>query len=208
MNRILLLSVCFISVLHAQAGGFIDAFADPADKVRLLERGKWTLSEGTASCISDPELYKKYANHGPIVRWSQDFTEGSIEFEMKSSGCQRVVFTLNGDGHVFRVITAGKTDKLPAGVKPATSRIIAWPTKSSKTNKGDALKPKGLPDLDSVSDKWTKVKLEIKGDAGTLAIGDWETALKHPALAREKSSITLSFAFGELAVRNVKVATP
>ena len=81
-------------------------------------------------------------------------------------------------------------------------------TKSSKENKGDSLKPPELPSLDTINTQWTKLKMTVKGDTGTLTIRAWQTELKHAALQREKKETTMSFAFGQLAIRKVKLLTP
>lgn len=189
---------------------FAKEYVDPLDSEkhtdRSAERGAWTFQSGEARCVADPELYKKFKNHGPIIRWSGDFKEVTAEMEMKATDCQRVVFTLNGEGHVFRTILSGRPAK--KGAKPTQSRLIAWAEKSSKENKGTVMKPDGLPNLESIDGQWVKLQLSIKGDTGTLSIGEFETPLDHAALSRDKNSITLSFASGDIALRNVNFITP
>ncbi|WP_250927394.1 hypothetical protein [Aporhodopirellula aestuarii] len=169
-------------------------------------RGQWTYRDNVATAVCDPELYAKHKNHGPMLSWPVTFKEGQIEFEMKATDCQRVVFTLNGDGHVFRVTLADETDACQAGASRVPTRLIAWETKSSKQNKGDTIKPKGLPDLPAIQDQWVRLNLDIEGEHAKLSIGDFQTSLDHPALARDKSAITLTFAHGSLAVRNYRMA--
>lgn len=207
MKTVFALLAAFILLsTSAPAKEFVDSFQSDANPDRRAERGAWVFKNGEASCVADPELYKKFKNHGPIIRWSGDFKKVDVELEMKATDCQRVVFTLNGDGHVFRVILAGRPVK--EGQRAVTSRLIAWAEKSSKENKGDTTKPKGLPNLDAIDTKWVKLNLSIKGQTGELSIGDFKTTLDHAALARDKNSITLSFASGDIAIRNVKVNTP
>jgi hypothetical protein len=181
-----------------------DDFSDPKLEGRAAQRGDWKFSDKTASCIADEALYKKYANHGPIIRWASEFVDGTIEFEMKSTKGQRVIFTLNGDGHVFRVLLCNDADSVSKGAPKVASRILAWAEKSSKKNQGDTFKPEGLPSLAAVDDKWVKVSLSVNKGKANLAIGDFKTEIEHASLARDKNSITLSFAFGEFAVRSFK----
>lgn len=179
-----------------------DDFDDPEFKGRQAERGAWQFNEGVASCVADPVLYKEYKNHGPILKWPRKFEDARIQFEMRARDCQRVVFTLNGDGHIFRVTLADERPDAPAGTSKVPTRLIAWATKSSKQNKGDTIKPKGLPDLSMVNDEWVTVKLDVKGKHAVLNIGDFRAEISHAALAREKNTVMLTFAHGEIAVRN------
>ena len=187
---------------------FRDDFSQAALADRLAERGEWRFEGGVASCVADPELYKQYKNHGPILKWPREFTEGAIEFEMKAEGCQRVVFTLNEEGHVFRVTLADETEGATGGASKVPTRLIGWSTQSSKENKGDTLLPEGLPDLSAIDGKWVRVKLVVKGEGATLQIGDdFETEIEHASLGRAKSMIMLTFAHGRLAVRDFQFST-
>ena len=179
----------------------VDNFGDAKFKGRQAERGSWQFKDGFASCVADPVLYKKFKNHGPILKWPRKFEDAKIQFEMKAKDCQRVVFTLNGDGHIFRVTLADERPDAPAGTSKVPTRLIAWATKSSKQNKGDTIKPKGMPDLTDVNDEWVTVKLDVKGTQAVLSIGEFQTEIRHAALAREKNMIMLTFAHGEIEVR-------
>lgn len=179
----------------------VDEFQSAEFKGRVAERGEWQFKDGIASCVSDRDLYRKYRNHGPILKWPREFHDASIEFEMKAADCQRVVFTLNGDGHIFRVTLADERANAPAGQSKVPTRVIAWATKSSKQNKGDTIKPKKMPDLPAVNGKWVPVQLNVKGERATLKIGEFETEIKHAALGRNKNMVMLTFAHGQLAVR-------
>lgn len=185
-----------------QTQAFVDDFGDAEFNGRQAERGAWQFNDGVASCVADPVLYKKYKNHGPILKWPRKFEDAHIQFEMKAKDCQRVVFTLNGDGHIFRVTLADERPDAPAGTSKVPTRLIAWATKSSKQNKGDTIKPNGLPDLSILNDEWVKVNLDVKGKHAVLAIGDFQAEISHAALARDKSMVMLTFAHGEIAVRN------
>lgn len=198
-----LFAACFFS-LPLSAAELVDDFSSAESKTRLAERGAWTFENNTATCVADPELYRKFANHGPILKWPHEFNEGTIEFEMKPAECQRVVFTLNGDGHIFRVSLIDATRALTPAQARSQSRVLAWATKSSKQNKGDAIKPRGLPNLPAIGGKWTRVKLTVKGEQAGLQIGDFKTLIDHAALGRDKNMVTLSFASGSLAVRKFR----
>lgn len=186
---------------------FVDDFGSGKLEGRQAERGQWEFQDGIASCVADPDLYKKFKNHGPIIKWPREFSDAAIQFEMKANDCQRVVFTLNGDGHIFRVTLADESPDAPAGTSKVPTRIIAWATKSSKQNKGDTIKPKSMPDLPSVNEKWVQVKLNVIGKRAILSIGDFQTEIDHAALARAKNMVMLTFAHGELSVRNLRIQT-
>jgi hypothetical protein len=185
----------------------VDDFTRPDLEGRLAERGEWKFEDGEASAVADAELYKKYKNHGPILKWSGEFNDATISFEMKAMDCQRVVFTLNGDGHIFRVTLADETPQATAGASKVPTRVIAWATTSSKENKGDTIAPEGLPDLPKINGEWVTVRLTVEGDQGELSIGDFKTAITHDALARDKNMVMLTFAHGALAVRNFRMTS-
>ena len=50
-------------------GDIKDSLSTEKFENRTAERGDWSFQEGIASVVSDPELYKKYTNHGPILKW-------------------------------------------------------------------------------------------------------------------------------------------
>ncbi len=207
MNISVTICMAFLIVATGAAGdeitnAFVDDFGAADFKGRQAERGAWQFNDGVARCVSDPGLYKKFKNHGPILKWPRKFEDGKIQFEMKAKNCQRVVLTLNGDGHIFRATLADERPDAPAGTSKVPTRLIAWATKSSKQNKGDTIKPKGMPDLSVVNDEWVTVMLDVKGKHAVLAIGDFQAAISHVALAREKNMIMLTFAHGEIAVRD------
>ena len=122
---ITILALLFGVMTGAQAAGFRDDFAHSKSSIRQALRGDWKFENNTASCVSDPELYKKFKNHGHILRWPAAFTDGAVEFEFQSKGCQRIVITLNEDGHVFRIALSDEQ----------RTRIFGWIGKSSKQNK-------------------------------------------------------------------------
>ena len=201
-HRIVWIAVVMFSAVPGFSNDLIDPFAAKKFETREAERGDWSFQDGVASVVSDPVLYKKYSNHGPILKWAVDCSQGKTVFGMKPSGCQRVVFTLNGDGHVFRISLINPEKAMSPWQKKSKSRMIAWAEKSSKTNKGDSLQPKGFPSLGALDDKWTQVSVDIHGDMASVAIGDFRTEIQHAAMQREKAQITISFASGSLQVRD------
>lgn len=206
LQHLILASFLFANVA-TQAQEFVDDFSTPQFEGRLAERGEWKFEDGIASCVADPDLYKQFKNHGPILKWPREFNDATIEFEMKPRDCQRVVFTLNGQGHIFRVTLADETPDAPAGTSKVPTRIIAWATQSSKQNKGDASQPDNMPDLPAVNGKWVKIKLAVKGDHADLTIGKFQTQIDHAALGRDKNMVMLTFAHGELSVRDFRMVS-
>ncbi len=205
--RHLSLAIGLLVSAHASAEDFVDDFSRPNLEGRLAERGDWKFENHQARAVADPELYRQFKNHGPILKWPREFNDARIRFEMKAVDCQRVVFTLNGDGHVFRVALADETVDSKAGPSRVPTRIIAWATTSSKENLGDTIEVEGLPDVPAINGRWVPVTLSIKGDRGELSIGDFKTTIQHPALARDKNLVMLTFAHGELAVRDFRMTS-
>ncbi|WP_404309528.1 hypothetical protein [Neorhodopirellula lusitana] len=210
----LLVLCCFVPIATAESTptdtadktqAIVDDFASSEHPVRTARRGEWLFENHEATCVADLKLFKQFNNHGPILTWPYRFSEGTVEMEIKPVDCQRVVFTLNGDGHVFRVTLADEREEAPAGKSRVPNRLIAWATKSSKQNKGDTIVPDGMPNLPAVNNQWVKLKLDVDGDIAKLRIGDFESEIKHPALAREKTNVTITFAFGKMSVRNVRI---
>ena len=175
--------------------GFQDDFSDAKSKTRQALRGDWKFENGIASCVSDPELYRKYANHGPILRWPAEFTDGTLEFEFQPKDCERVIITLNEKGHVFRMLFH----------EPAKTKFFGWIGQSSKTNKPKVIAKDGVPSVSELNGKWVKAKVVFKGKMADITYGDYHVSLKHESIGRRKGEFTISFASGELSVRNVKL---
>jgi hypothetical protein len=186
---------------------FVDDFRSAELEGRQAERGEWQFHNGVASCVADPVLYKQFKNHGPILKWPRELNDSTIEFEMKAENCGRVVFTLNGDGYIFRVTLADERPDAPAGKSRVPTRLIAWATQSSKQNKGDSIKPERMPDLPAVNGKWVRMQLTVKGKRASLTIGDFRTEINHAALARDKNMVLFTFAHGKLSVRKFRITS-
>ncbi len=195
MIRLSLLLLLLIPAAITQATVLIDGFSGPKHENRQALRGEWVYQDGVASCVSDPELYKEFKNHGPILRWPAKFTDGTVEFEFKPQDCQRVVITLNEEGHVFRISLR----------EPERTSIFGWIGRSSKENKSQEIAKEAVPSLDQLNGKWTKVKMSFKGDQARIQIGDYKANLQHGSIGRKKGEFTFSFAFGSCSIRNVSV---
>lgn len=187
--------VVLILIPFACGDGFQDDFSDAKSKTRQALRGDWKFDHGIASCVSDPELYRKFANHGPILRWPAEFTDGTLEFEFQPKDCERVIITLNEKGHVFRMLFH----------EPAKTKFIGWIGQSSRTNKPKVVANEGVPSIGDLNGKWVKAKVVFKGKTADVTYGDYNARLKHESIGRRKGEFTISFASGELSVRNVKL---
>jgi hypothetical protein len=51
------------------------------------------------------------------------------------------------------------------------------------------------------------VKLDVKVRRAMLTIGDFQTEINHAARARDKNMVMLTFAHGDLSVRNVRISS-
>ena len=183
-----------VDSVHAQA--LTDDFSDPNSKSRSALRGEWEFKSNVASCIADPELYKKFNNHGPILRWPVKMTDGTVSFEFQAFEVQRLVLTFNDEGHVFR---ASFRDD-------GRSSIFGWIGQSSKENKPKTIRKDGVPSIKTLNGKlWAVCEIKIEGDSAHFRMGDYTADLKHPSIARKKGEFTISFASGRFSIRNFRV---
>lgn len=195
-KRYLILPLLLLFVNPLSAEEFKDDFSDAHLKNRQALRGDWEFSDNVASCKADPELYKKFNNHGPILRWPVEMTDGKVEFEFQTVDVQRLVITFNDKGHVFRISL--KDDD--------NSSIFGWIGQSSKENKPKRIAKDGVPSMKDLNGKlWAVFRMEVKGDQAKLRIGNYSAELKHPSIARKKGEFTISFASGEFRVRDLKI---
>jgi hypothetical protein len=150
-----------ISPLTAYAEGVGDDFPSAEHPTREAPPGEWSSANHVATCVSDPKHYEEFVDHGPILRWPCDLVDGTLTFDVKPEGSQRLVITCNGDGHILR-ITLRDDDK---------SQTIGWVGTSSKENKGDKLMKKPLPNTTELNGQWVSVKLVMTGGQGALSSG-------------------------------------
>jgi hypothetical protein len=155
------------------------------------KRGLWKIADGIATCTQDDALYAKNKDHGPVIWYHVTFTNGTVKFAFKPEKLKNFVFTLNGEGHVFRFVTA-----------PTGTSVRAWPQGSHDAV--SLLDPKpGTPAL--TEGAWTQAEMKFEGKRCTLKLGDFQQTFEHAAIAREKTKIGLGFSFGTLSVRDVSV---
>lgn len=180
----------------AVAGELVDDFSNPKMENRRALRGEWQFQDNVASCVADPELYKKFNNHGPILRWPVEMTDGTVQFEFRAVDVQRMVITFNETGHVLRASLN----------EPGRSSIFGWIGQSSKENKPKVIAKDGVPSMNDLNGKlWAVFRMTIQGDTADVRIGNYTATLKHPSIAREKGEFTISFASGKLMVRDMKI---
>lgn len=193
----------FLCALALSTQGFTQSFSDSfiSEKhpIRKALRGDWQFNNNGAFCDSDPALFKKYSNHGPILRWPvKAFRDGIIEYEFKRTGSKRIVFTLNGtDGHVFRV-------KNGDGGRWTKTSIYSWPEppKKPRQKSGNLRYVTKATSYAALNNQWVKVRFEFKADMLSMMMGEESVTLQHENFRRLKSEITLAFTSGRLAVRN------
>jgi hypothetical protein len=154
-------------------------------------RGVWKIADGIATCTQDDSLYAKNKDHGPVIWYNVAFTDGTVKFAIKPERVKNFVFTLNGEGHVFRFVTA-----------PTGTGVRAWPQGSHDAVSLLAAKPE-TPALKD--DAWLQAELKFEGKRCTLKLGDFQQTFEHDAIARSKTKMGLGFAFGTLDVRDVSV---
>lgn len=196
MNSFRITVLLVLAALAGNASAAVrDDFSSAKHALRQALRGDWKFANNAAHCVSDPEDYKKYKNHGPILRWPCKFTDGTVEFEFKPKDCQRIVITLNEEGHVFRISLNDEQ----------RTRIFGWVGRSSKTNKPKTIAKEGVPTAAALNGKWVKGRLAFQGDVAQVKIGDYSARLRHPSIGRRKGEFTISFALGECAFRKVWV---
>jgi len=202
-KRTLLLLAC-VSIAVSAADSQ-DDYRNPRSPHREAKRGDWHFEKGKAHCVSDPELYIKYKNHGPIISWDFDpFKNCEISTIFSPQNCQRVVLTLNSEeGHVFRISLTDNAKKW------SQTRIYGWegPSKLKKEFPKIIFAKKGVPTIDELNGTDVPFMLSVSGSTVKVQIGSYSTTIETPAAARAKNQFTISFASGEctLAPVNVKI---
>lgn len=165
-----------------------------ASRDLAAKRGVWKIADGIATCTQDDALYAKNQDHGPVIWYHVTFTDGTVKFAIKPEKVKSFVFTLNGEGHVFRFVTA-----------PTGTWVRAWPQGSHDGASLLESKP-GTPALKDGT--WLQAELKFEGKRCTLKLGDFQQTFEHDAIARTKTKMGLGFAFGTLAVRDVSLVKP
>lgn len=171
---------------------FKDSFTEAtAVPERRAMRGDWQIAEGIAKCIQDDELYKKNKDHGPILFYDLPTKDATHRFAFKPSGCETVVFTLNGEGgHVFRMVTSARG-----------SGFRAFPPGDEKS-----IQTRNEPEWKLAEGTWTEVMVTLKGPTATVKFGDREAVtVEHESYAAAKVNFSLGFSFGTLEVKEISV---
>ncbi len=185
---------CFASTSHAGEVLASDDYTQSTQEGRRAMRGDWKIGEGTAHCVQDDELYKKFKDHGPVIWYDVDYHNAVIEFEYKVEGAKTFVFTVNGkDGHVFRYVSSPDRG----------TRILVWPAENNPDHKSKALNAEG-PNLPL--GEWVKAKVTLQGTHATVEIGDFKAEVESPTYDVDKVVVGLGFSFGEATYRNFKLS--
>ncbi len=87
------------------------------------------------------------------------------------------------------------------------TQFFGWIGQSSKTNKPKIIAKEGVPTINDLNGNWIKSKIVFQGDTADITYGDYKATLKHASIGRKKGEFTISFASGEMAVRNVRLTT-
>lgn len=184
--------VCGSSSAAEPTKPYVDDFSQAKLAGRSAVRGNWKITDGTARCTQDDELYKKHKDHGPVIWYQAPFQDATVKFSFRPEGCKTFVFTINGaDGHIFRFVST-----------TAFTNILAFPTDGSEhkslplNRAGPALKP----------GEWTDVVVEFQGKQAVVRIGkDFTATVEHIAIAQPKTTVGLGFSFGTLGVKNFSI---
>lgn len=171
---------------------FKDDF-DAATKVpeRRAMRGDWQIDDGIARVTQDDELYKKYKDHGPILFYDVATTDATFRYAFKAEGCKTVVFTINGDGHVFRIVSSEKGTSVRAFPPSGEQKSISTSQQKDWTLKDG---------------EWTEVEVMVDGETVTISFGEHEpVTVEHTSHANEKTNFSIGHSFGTLSVKNLTV---
>lgn len=188
----LLLSLSFASTAFAKPPLLKDAFdADTEVPERRAMRGVWRIGGGVATVTQDDELYKKYKDHGPIVFYDLPTTNATFRYAVKPEGCKSVVFTINGDGHVFRFVTGERGTNVRAFPPTGDHKSI------STAQQPEWLLPEG---------EWTEVEVKVNGENVIVKFGDHvPLTVEHATYSNRKTNFSIGHSFGTLSIKNVVV---
>ena len=166
-----------------------DDFAEKQMAKRVFLRGEWTVANGVASVVQDDEIYRKFNNHGPIIRYDFPFEDAIINFDYKGNGMRAFHCTVNGDDKwgLFRL-----------GMNPTQSRLWTW-VDGEGVNLFD-----GGPSLKD--DEWVSVTIEFCGDTVAVYVGDeFQKTVTHSNFAKPKLFTGVRHAFGSFNMRNFSI---
>ncbi len=193
LSAVLLTGVLAAATVPAGESSFRDAFVASAPvPERRAMRGDWNIAEGVARCTQDDLLYKKYKNHGPILFYDFPTTDATFRCVVKPTGCQSLVFTLNGTGgHVFRLIARAKG-----------TTLLAFPPDSEKP-----VETGSRPEWKLREGEWTEIVVTLKGSKAIVSLAGREPiTVEHDTYGTPKVNFSVGFAFGTLEVKGIEVA--
>ena len=172
--------------------GLLDSFTTEQFANRRLLRGEWRVGDGVARVTQDDALYKQFKNHGPIAFYDLPMVDVRVSFEVRLEDAKRFIFTLNGrGGHVFRLLQ-----------NEANAAAIAYEDKGGKH--APLRLDTALPYVRS--GEWIRYEIELRGDEAAFSIGDtFRKTVRHPSFAGEKTNLSLSFHYGSMAIRGLRV---
>lgn len=160
---------------------------------RQSARGDWKVKDSTISAPFDEALYKKFNDHGPMVRYSFDSSNDlTIEMEVMMSGISKLCFQVdNGEGHLLKAIINGTGKGSVRGFKGKESDVIGKIKGSVKEN------------------VWIPVKLTFSGNKLTFSLnGGKPKIFEHPAFQKGKSKFVYKFEKGRLSARKLQISKP
>lgn len=80
MKTIVSVGIALLIAAPVAAGEeVVDEFRGAEFEGRQAERDDWQFQDGIASCVADPDLYKQFKNHAPILKWPREFSDATIK---------------------------------------------------------------------------------------------------------------------------------
>lgn len=158
---------------------------------RKLGRGDWKVAGGMTTCTQDDALYKKFKDHGPMITYSVPIVDANVKLSFRPDDkVKNVVFTINSNtGHVFRIVSS-----------PLTSRAFVF---VGDDHKNSPLAT-DLPKL--IVNEWNRLEVDVRGKKLSIKYGEYVKSFESDALVGEKANVTIGFAFGTLAVKDVAIS--
>jgi hypothetical protein len=192
MKSLLLAALALPLLAGPKDAGFVDGFTTEQFANRRLMRGEWSVAGGVARVTQDDALYKQFKNHGPIVFYDLPMGDVRVSFEVRLEDAKRFIFTFNGKGgHVFRLLQ-----------NEANAAALAFEDKDGKH--ASVRLDTALPHVRN--GEWVRYEIELRGEQAAFSIGDtFRKTVKHATLAKEKSNLSLSFHYGTIQIRGLRV---
>ena len=191
-KTLLLVALALPLLAGPKDSGFLDSFTTEELANRRLLRGEWNVAGGVARVTQDDALYKKYKNHGPIAFYDLPMGDVRVSFEVRLEDAKRFIFTFNGKGgHVFRLLQ-----------NEANAAAMAYQDKDGKH--APLRLDTALPRVGN--GQWIRYEVELRGEAAAFSIGDeFRKTVKHASFAKQKANLSLSFHYGAMEIRRLRV---